>query len=264
VRGLTGKCVIVTRAAGQAAEFEELLQREGAAPYRVPAIAFVPPENWAPVDRALAQLDTYDWVILTSANAVDAFWNRMETTGAKPGRARYAAVGPATAARLARRNGRVDLVPAEPSAGEELLAALEAHIPLAGCRFLFPRAEEGRDILPEGLRKAGAEVDLITVYRTVPSEEGREALQALLSGGQKADWVTFASGSAVRGFLALGGPETVLSWMRENRVKVASIGHVTDGVLQESGLEVTVSASYPGPKGMIEAMKRHEREVSHD
>ncbi|MCI0372228.1 MAG: uroporphyrinogen-III synthase, partial [candidate division NC10 bacterium] len=222
---LFGKTVVVTRAREQAGTFTRLLEEAGAEVLEAPAIAFEPPASWALLDEALARLDRYAWVVFTSANSVRAFAARLVARGVDwraPGVCRLAAIGPATAEALAVYGMRADRV-AEEFTAEGLLAALRDE-PVAGKRFLLPRAEVARETLPVELRRRGATVDVVPVYRTVPDLRAaatlREALQA-----RRVAAVAFTSSSTVQNFVEMLKGEDLPAFL--NGVRIACIGPVT-------------------------------------
>jgi uroporphyrinogen-III synthase len=238
------KRVLVTRAANQASALAEGLRALGIEPIVVPAIEIVPPASFEKVDATLGRLARFDWVVFTSANAVEYFHQRWQTVrrGLGIGLAeelsvvRVAAVGMSTAKVLGTLGIKVDLVPAKAEA-ESLAGALVpfARRPDGGAvRFLMPRAEAARDVLPVALREAGADVEDVTVYRNVVPKESIAAVEALFGdGGTGVDAVTFTSGSTVTNLLAL--LEVAGVTLPEDVLKI-SIGPVTSRVLREAGL----------------------------
>jgi uroporphyrinogen III methyltransferase/synthase len=240
VSGLSGKTVLVTRAPGQAGEFSRLLRERGATVVEVPTIEIVPPESWAEADRAIDRLPAYDWLILTSVNAVDRFFRRVrERRGGLACLAgvRICAVGPKTRAAIEREGLAVAFQPSVFRAEGLIREAGEGA--WRGARVLFPRAAEGREVIPDEMRRLGAELEMVTVYRTVPSPAGRERLRLLLAGGGP-DAVTFTSGSTVTSFVSLLDPGQVAALA--GRVVVACIGPVTAAAAREAGLPVDVLA----------------------
>jgi uroporphyrinogen III methyltransferase/synthase len=221
--GLTGKTIVITRAAAQAADLRQALESRGARVLECPMIQIVPPGDWTPVDEAIRRLDTYHWLLFTSTNAVDQFFERMERDGVKC-KAPIAVVGAATEARLAKWNLRAEMVPPDFRA-EGLLEAFPER--LDGIRILFPRAEEGRDVLPDELRRRGAVVDLVTVYRTIKA--GAEPMKTILAS-DTVDCVVFTSPSAINPELAsaLKG------------AAIAVIGKVTRDAAEAAGLRPSI------------------------
>jgi uroporphyrinogen III methyltransferase/synthase len=163
---LSGKTVLITRAASQSTELRNALEDRGARVIECPTIHIVPPPTWKPVDDAIRRLDSYNWLLFTSANAVGQFMDRMrDRRPAIP----IAVVGSATGKKLAEWNLKPSLVPKDFRA-EGLLEAFPQN--LVGTRVLFPRAEVAREMLPEELRRRGAVVDVVAVYRTVKAMTG--------------------------------------------------------------------------------------------
>jgi uroporphyrinogen III methyltransferase/synthase len=257
-RPLHGARVLVTRSREQAAGLGEELARLGAVPVYFPVLAIAPPASTAALDHAVSRLAEYDWLVLTSTNAVDALFERMGASGidarALAG-CRVCAVGPATAASLELRGIIADLVPEEAS-GEGVLAALSGALGergLAEARFLMPRAEEGRDVIPDGISAAGGRIDVVTAYRTVCPEEPDAAALAgrLLDGGVRA--VTFTSPSAVRNLLGrLGGGERARALL--DRAAIVTIGPTTTAAVEASGLRVAAEAAPHTVKGLVDAV----------
>ncbi len=193
--GLNGKTIVITRAAAQAPELRQELEARGARVLECPAIEITPPNDWSPVDQSIRQLDGYQWLIFTSTNAVDSFMRRVKSAGVNctlP----IAVVGAATEDRVAAWGLRATMVPQDFRA-EGLLEIFPTD--LAGIRILFPRAEEGREFLPDELRRRGAVVDMVTVYRTV--KLGFEPLKKILAAEQ-VDCIVFTSPSAIHPELA--------------------------------------------------------------
>src|SRR5918997_465970 len=207
-RPLFGRRVVVTRARAQAGELSGRLEALGAEVREFPTIELRPPEHFGPLDDAIRHLDTFDWLVFTSVNGVDAFLGRLGHHGldlrAVPRGAKVAAIGPATAEALGRVGLRVDVVPEEFRA-EALIEAIRDGS-IAGKRVLIPRAKVAREVLPEKLREAGAEVVVPAAYETVPSSEGKEALARDLGAGD-IDCVPFTASSTVENFVGAFGTE---------------------------------------------------------
>jgi uroporphyrinogen-III synthase/siroheme synthase len=246
---LLGKRVLVTRTAAQAATFSSHLRVLGAEPIEFPAIGIAPPASFEALDEAIARLSDYTWVIFTSVNAVDAFFARLETSG-KDARAfggvSLAAIGTATAERLRQYGLRADFVP-ERFVAEEALAGLLERGAGSG-RVLLPRAEQARDVLPDGLREAGAEVDVVPVYRTIQGTPSPDALAQVRNGS--IDIVTLTSSSTARNLATmLGGQIDAL-----RQALVACISPVTAATARKVGFRVDVIATDFSVPGLIAAI----------
>jgi uroporphyrinogen-III synthase len=316
---LQGKRILVTRAREQAGVLSTRLQALGAVPVELPTIRIVPPQNWEPLDTALSKLflvstpesqDTvwargtlaYSWVIFTSANGVNICCDRLLSLGYHPrtlSGVRVAAIGPATAAALANYGVTADLVPDEYIAESVAAAlkndALQRGDSLEGKRILLPRAAEARKILVTELQQAGALVDEVAAYSTIPvasDDEQGHAIWHLLQNGQ-IDIITFTSSSTVRNFMQWLGryvqepgprkgghdisltnsgdaaknvvtplvgvrPGMVLPWVGARPVKIACIGPITSRTARELGLEVHIEAQEFTIDGLVEAIIQSE------
>lgn len=242
-RPLFGKRVLVTRPRDQAAEFVDLLAELGANPIEAPTIHIAQPEDDEALDAACAAASTFDWIVFTSVNGVDAFMEQL-LAGPRDVRAlkdvRLCAIGPATAARLGRYGLKVDLMPSEHRA-EAVSAALQREHEVRGARILLPRADLARPLLPNELRNAGADVVAVTAYRTVPvsASSGVDIYKLLLDQG--IDVVTFTSASTVRNFVTLLGAEAAADLL--GTTLVASIGPVTAEAARQLGIETSIMPS---------------------
>ena len=242
---LFGRRVLVTRPREQAAELVDRLTALGADAIEVPLIRIAPPDDLGPLRDAAAAPDAFDWIVFTSANAVDAFMKTL-LEGDRDVRMlkgpRLCAVGAGSAEKLARYGIKVDLVPGEFRA-EAVVAALTAAGPVEGLRVLLPRADIGREVVADQLRQAGAVVTDVVAYRTIlddtPHEGDPDVYGLLLEG--RIDVVTFASPSAVRGFVKIYGAEPAADLLK--RTVVAVIGPVTAEVARQLGLPVTIQPS---------------------
>ena len=237
-RPLFGKGILVTRAADQAGEFSRLLTARGAQIFECPTIKLVPPPSLVELDAAIADLAAFDWLILTSGNAVRHFFDRLAVLG-RDARAlascRVCAVGPKTAAAI-REHGIVpDLVPADYKA-EGVVAEFTKQT-MAGKRVLFPRADKAREVIPPALTSMGAEVVAPVAYCNVlPDEVPAEALQALEE--RRIHCVTFTSSSTVENLAAMLGENRLLRLL--GGVAVAAIGPITAKTCRDLGLAVTI------------------------
>jgi len=254
-RPLFGRTVLVTRAREQASDLKQQLLARGARCLECPTIEIAPPPSWGPLDQAVTELDRYHWIIFTSVNGVHNFFARLLASG-RDARAlhgaKLAAIGPKTVEALTRYGLRLDLVPTEYRA-EALLEGLAAE-PVAGRRFLMPRALAARDVLPETLRRQGAEVTIAPAYQTVLPHSRTEQVLELLERRQL-DCVTFTSSSTVTNFFQLFPPEQVLP--RLASASLAAIGPVTAETLARFGLEATIMPSHYTIEALVESICDH-------
>lgn len=244
---LFGKRVMITRPAAQSAEFAEQLLERGAQPVLAPLIEIGPPDDPHSARQAVEFVSEYRWVVFTSRNGVDAFFDIVSSLG---GDARYlrfvrvAAIGPKTAAALAERGIVADLVPAS-FVGEALAAALGEQIS-AGERILLFAAQDARDALYSALTARGHDVDVAAAYKTAARIDPDFAQKL-----ERSDIVTFASASAVNAFAENAGPETIA----DLKLTVACIGPVTAQAARERGLRVDVVARDFTVDGLLEALE---------
>jgi uroporphyrinogen III methyltransferase/synthase len=204
-----------------------------------PLITFAPPHTWKPLDQAIEQLETYRWVIFTSANGVDAFFLRLRALrqdARRLGAAKICAIGPATAEALEKHAIVPDAVPREFRA-EGIIEAF-VHHDLQGARILLPRAEIARDLLPRELEKRGATVDVVPAYRTVKATSDGDVLKQLFRE-RKIGLVTFTSSSTVTHFVELLQEEDLKALLEG--VRIACIGPITRETAERVGLAVDIT-----------------------
>ena len=254
---LFGRRVLVTRTREQAGELERALASAGAVPRTVPMIRLAPPDDPGPLDAAIDTLMGFDAVLFTSANAVRFTAERAAARGRRldVGGARVVCVGPATARAALDAELPVHRVPTARFDAEAILDELLGGGGVRGRRFLIPRSDLAREVLPTGLRAAGAEVETVVAYRNVPAEVDAEALGADLVTG-RLDVLSFASPSAARRFAELLEPPA-----REaaTRCTVAAIGPLTARALHEVGLPADVVARDATASGLVEALAEAPR-----
>ena len=247
---LTNRRILITRSPGQASILADTLQHLGAQPILIPTIQIAPPTSFAPLDAAISSLATFDWLIFTSANAVEAFQNRL--TGPLPANA-TAVIGPATAKAATAIGLHVTLVP--PSGVAESLA--DALLPQIrpGVRMLLVRAATARDILPRALAAAGAALTIVEAYRTIVPESSIAALEQLFSHpANYPDVITFTSSSTATNLLTLLGsagltlPPSILR---------ASIGPITTRTLMDAGFPPHLEAPEPTVASLAQAIATH-------
>ncbi len=253
-RPLMGKTVVVTRAREQASDLRRALSELGAACLECPTIRVAPAADGAPLERAIAGLAAYDWIVFTSVNGVRFFFERLFARGRDVralGHLRTAAIGPATAERLRAFGLTTDILP--DSYRAEAVAAAFAREDVRGKKILLPRAREARSALPEALKAQGAVVDEVTAYETLAVGDGAETLRRYLENG-RIDLVTFTSSSTVKNFKALL-PAADLKRLMAG-VAVASIGPITSETARGLGFAVDISAETYTIAGLCEAIVR--------
>jgi uroporphyrinogen III methyltransferase/synthase len=260
---LQGKTVLVTRAAEQLSQFSQLLQQKGATVIEMPALEITSPSNWEDLDRAIAELANFDWLILTSANGVKYFCDRLANLN-KDVRVlaaiKIAVVGKKTASTLKKYNLRSDFIPPDFVAD-----SLVEHFPetLTGKKILFPRVETGgRDILVKELSNSGAEVVEVAAYQSVCPDRIDSLAWSVLQQNQ-VDIVTFASSKTVRNFVRLieGAGEKNPALTLESLLKdvcIASIGPQTSKSCQELLGRVDIEAKEYTLEGLTEAICERE------
>jgi uroporphyrinogen III methyltransferase/synthase len=251
-RPLFGKTLLVPRPAEQGRSTAAAVRARGARPLLLPAIEIRKPADPAPLAQAIAELESFDWVLFTSANGVERFMDALTGAGLDArafASAQIGVIGPKTAAALARFGLRADAT-ADEFVGEGLARAVLARgVPK---RVLLARALVARDALPEMLRNAGAHVEVVPVYETVAADAGAALRQTFEQG--ELDVALFTSSSTVSAVVeALGADARALL----ARVKVASIGPITSRTLGEHGISVDVVASAFTVEGMLDALEAY-------
>jgi uroporphyrinogen-III synthase len=250
---LAGRRIVVTRAAQQSGGLRERLEQQGAEVLLLPTIEIVPPESYAPLDDALRQARGFDWLVVTSANAVRVMDDRLTALGLgvqSLGHVRCAAVGPSTADAMRLIGLAVDVVP-ERYVGEALADALADRV--RGQRVLLVRAAVARDVVPESLRAAGAEVAIVDAYRTVGPADAVGRARAVFGAESLPDAVVFTSGSTVTHLLDVLR-DAGLAF--PSQVACVSIGPVTSAALREAGLPVASEAETASLDGLVDACVR--------
>ncbi len=248
---LFGRRFLITRPRAQAASFAALLQAQGAETICIPTIEIAEPEDWQPCDQALVRLADYDGLILTSANAVDALFERMAVQKldlrALAG-VELISVGPKTAKALEKRGLKPDLIPQEYRA-EGVVAELLA-VGVNGKRYLYPRTEIARSLIPDSLSAAGAEVDAPIVYRTIATLGEKEMLRHLLEA-EELDAICFSSSSTFDNLYAMFGKE--LQQLQKNTA-FFSIGPLTSETIRKHGFKVALEPQNSTLDDLVAAM----------
>jgi uroporphyrinogen-III synthase len=262
---LRGVRVLVGRARHQAGALSAELRKQGASVIEIPFIEIRKPRSFKPLNSSLRNLHTYDWLILTSVNGVEAMWERMSRLGlsldgnrerhhSQRDRVRVAAIGPATKNAIEQRGTRVDVVPREYVA-ESVVRSLKSKV--KGKRVLLVRAKIARDVIPQELRRAGAQVDVVEAYETVVPRTSRTRLQQVMNNPRRRPHiVTFTSSSTVKNFVELlGARQSSKSRAAQlHGVQAASIGPVTSATLREFGLPVQIAAKEFTIPGLVSAI----------
>lgn len=260
---LSGLRILVGRARHQASGLSSGLRKLGAGVIEIPFLEIRKPRSFRPLDRALKNLRDYDWLILTSVNGVDAFWERLRRLRIPKKELHHlqvVAIGPATRKAIEKGGLRVAVVPGEYIA-ESVVESLRTRV--GGKRVLLTRAKVARDVIPRELRKLGAKVDVVEAYETVIPRTSRIPLRTLLNHPKR--WphiITFTSSSSARNFVSLLGKD---AWRRRLRprkgvafelepIRVASIGPVTSSTLVDLGLPVDIEAKEYTIPGLIRAI----------
>lgn len=245
-RSLRGQRILVTRAGHQAEELAGPLRELGAEPIVLPLIGIAPPDDRTALQNAAENASEYDWIIFTSANAITAFVAELPDTG-EWFRPRIATIGPATAEVAEEHGFRVEVTP-ERYVAESLAEAFRPY-PLDGKRILIPSAAAARDVVPNELRRRGAEVDVVAAYQNViPADAPQRALEIFK---EPPDWITFASSSAVTHLAAIVPAQGLAG------IRIATIGPATSATVVEHGLAVTSEALKHTIPGLIEAMRNY-------
>jgi len=231
----------------------------GGEPVECPTIEFVPPASWEKVDEAIMSLDTYRWLVLTSVNGVQHFMRRLWYKG-RDARSlqgmRVCCIGPRTAQELEKFGVKADLIPSQYQAEGVLDSMKKAGV--AGQRVLIARAAQAREILPEELRRLGAEVQVVPVYQTVaPHAEVDNMKARFLSQG--IEMVTFASSSTVRNFVELFGGAEELKKILQHSI-IGCIGPITAETVREQGLHVDVVAEQNTIPALVQALVAYQEQ----
>jgi uroporphyrinogen III methyltransferase / synthase len=248
---LFGQKIVITRSREQAGSLAEQLTSLGAEICEFPTIELQAPADFSRLDKAIANLHCYDWLIFTSVNGVRFFIDRLDqsNTDLRSLRAKICVIGPATRAAIAALHLKVDLI-GEEYVAESLVAAFAGE-DLRSKRVLLPRAAVARDLVPTELSRRGAQVDVVEAYRTVLPAASAGLIPEIFATGKRPDWITFTSSSTVRNFVELAGAEALRG------VKVAAIGPVTSATARQLGIEVTAEARVFTVEGLVEAILLH-------
>jgi len=248
-RPLFGKRIVVTRTRQQVGVLSKKLRTLGADVIELPTIRIEEPQNLMLFGELVQDCHTYEWLIFTSPNAVDAFFKmfyKIYNDARSIGGVRIAVVGPGTAEKIKEQHLAVDLMPEKNFVAEGLVAALKDFQSMENVNVLWVRGEDTREVIANELTGLGAIVDEAIAYRTVPEKDDNlEAIARLVNEG--ADMITFTSGSTVECFLDLNIP-------LPPDIKIASIGPVTSETARKRGLKVDIEAEANTIPGLVDAV----------
>jgi uroporphyrinogen III methyltransferase/synthase len=255
-RPLFGKKIVVTRSRAQASDFVEQIESLGAEAVEMPTIRIADPEDFGPLDNAIATIDSFDWIVLTSVNAVGRFVDRLLERGGDIRDLKgikICAIGAATADEVRKCRVRVDLIPPKYVA-ESIIESLQQVGEIKGKRFLLPRADIARSLLPDEIARLGGEAVEVDVYRTVLEEKADQAvIQRLVDGD--IDLVTFTSSSTVRNFAKILGNDRLEKV--KSAAQFASIGPITTQTAEELGIPIHTEAERHDIPGLVDAIIAH-------
>ena len=260
---LSGCRILVSRARQQAGSLSSLLRDLGGEVIEIPFIEIRKPASYKPLDAALRNLATYDLLILTSVNGVEALFERLAKRtleGSALSHLKIAAIGPATKKAIEKRRLTVAVTPKEYVA-ESVVASL--HKRAKGKNVLLVRAKVARDVIPRELRKAGARVDVVEAYETIAPKASQERLRKVLAGKRRPHAITFTSSSTVRNFVGLLGVREARAALKKSApshgIHSVAIGPVTSATLREFGLPVDIEAKTFDVPGLVAAIVEHKK-----
>src|SRR5437762_4634286 len=248
-RSLSGKRIVVTRTRKQASALSNKLRALGAQAAELRAIPIEAPTDLREFAELVQDAHIYDWIVFTSANGVEAFFEiffKLYDDAREIGGARIAAIGPATAQRVKDFHFHVDLQPEE-FVAEAIVKEFRKQGGIENLRILLVRAEKARDVLPKELSALGAILDEGLAYRTAPETRDTTGARRQLAN-EGADLITFTSSSTVENFLELGLP-------LPKGMQVASIGRITSKTARDHGLKIDIEARRHDIDGLVEAIR---------
>jgi len=251
-RPLFGKRIVVTRTRHQAGGLTKQLSKLGADVIELPTIKIVEPKNLLEFGELVQDCYTYDWIVFSSPNGVEAFFKmfyKLYSDARSIGPAKIAVIGPGTAEKVKDYHMAVDLMPEKKFVAEGLIEKFKKDEHMEHQKVLWVRAEDAREVIADGLNKLGAIVDEALAYRTVPERDDNQAAIARMTE-EGADVITFTSASTVECFFALG-------LELPKGVKIASIGPVTSDALKKRGLKIDIEAQEYSIPGLVKALQQH-------
>ena len=255
---LAGKRVVVTRAIEQTSDLNARLTAHGAIPISLPLVSFAPPADYAPLDAALRQLHSFDWIIFTSANAVHAITSRFQSNRQSPPTSveqtpspKVAVVGPATHSAAEKAGFTVSHI-AKTHLGTALAEELADR--LRNKSVFLPRSDRANPDLPAALRNLGARLTEVIAYRTIPPDDSHQSRVNASIDGQ-ADAILFFSPSAVNNFAALIGRERLATL--PNTIAIVAVGPITARALQDIGAHHVTIAADTTTAAVVDALAAH-------
>ena len=255
---LKNKTIVITRQPAQAANLIRLIEQEGAKALLFPTISTVAArENQERQRQILQTLDQFDWLVFSSENGVNFFFDCLEQNGLHLPPIRIAAVGSRTAETLKKLGMQADLIPDDFSA-RGLINAFST-MEIRGARFLIPTSNIAREELPSGLKLHGANVETVVFYKTVPNPQFKQDEFRLLLEKKAVDVITFFSPSAFNYLIDLLGVEG-LNLLQLSETHLAAIGKTTARAIHNQGLKVHIMPRVSTSKELVEAMIEFYRE----
>lgn len=248
---LEGKRFLLTRSAEQTVEITKKLEKFGAKVFKLPTIRIVPPKSYHDLDKAISEIENYQWIIFTSQNGVDYFFQRYRKKGKSfevLKKIKIGAIGPATEKKIKNYHLRIVFEPKIYTSEGIIRDLKKKKFQIEGTRILLPRADIAPQWLPQELTKLGAEVTQVIAYRTMREKKVPARIKKMLRTGE-IDLVIFTSSSTVKNFLSLVGKNNL-----SQKVKFASIGPVTTKTAQELGLKINLQAKEPTLDGLVESI----------
>jgi uroporphyrinogen-III synthase len=259
---LSGWRILTTRASKQSGGLAAPLRALGAEVVEVPTIEIKQPKSFKALDTALGKIGSYDWLILTSVNGVEALFARTKKLRIQPAKLKHlqvAAIGPATQREIEEHGLKVTVTP-EKYVAESVVDALKGKT--EGKRVLLVRAKVARDVLPIELKKAGAKVDVAEAYEThIPAGAKAKLNRLFVSDSTRPDIVTFTSSSTATNFFSLLEKE---HYHAVREIWLASIGPVTSETLQHLGFKANIQAIEYTMEGLALAIAKHVLTVHRD
>ncbi|MGQ3683487.1 MAG: uroporphyrinogen-III C-methyltransferase [Candidatus Loosdrechtia sp.] len=250
---LFAKTIVVTRSREQASEFADQLYELGASVIEFPTIEIAKPDAIQPMDEAIKNIHTYHWIIFTSINGVDSFFQRLFELGMDIRDLKginFCAIGPATEERIKNYYIKVDCRPPK-FVAESIVEELKKVTVIKGKNFLLPRADIARSFLPEELQKLGGKVTDLVAYKTIMAQPVNINLADKIKNGE-VHIITFTSSSTVRNFIQMVGEKNIASF--NGQVRYASIGPITTQTAEELGIRVDIKATEYTIPGLVNAI----------